>query len=670
MFRRPHPIALLALALASVGCNADIYGVDPAAGRITGQIVDMDGDPLGGARVSVLDDGSWDYQVTSDAQGIFETSRLQGNHWLMVEADGYLSRVRPAGPAEAALFRLSESDGGTVRLSFLGSTTFGPGFYDPAHTGSIRSGHEITDIPATLQGVLPMLEGVQLSNLALEGPLSAHPEQHPEKSAIYRNQPLAALGLARAGIDFLHLANDHVYDLLEHGLVETLATIENAGLSSQGAGLDQAAAWQPAYRDVGDLRLALLGCTTVTGSDYAIGLVADDEQGHGGAAACDWRWLDAQLALASEQADFVVLQIHGGLSGDPEPTQAMASLTERALEGGADLVINHHPRVAGGLSIRGQGVVIESLGPFATDLALWDSFPSALIEVHVDRDGTLKRMFLEPLMRDSLSPMAVVDWPRQRIARDLLGASAAGMALDGGALEVDLHGRSVLEERQLELTARGDAWSYPADLRDGWLGQVQGADDWQLGVDLLRVGDFEDIDVDDDLAEGFLWTLDSSYEWISDQAAYSGSYGLRLSRDASHTQAVWTQPAHRIPVAEGSSLTVAGQLRTRGQVELQVSWYEGSSGSSFEQSYHSLDATQDWTPFSLDLEPPPGAHAVNLYLKLQPPERGRAHADIDALRLVEWAPAHPEDTTRYDTLRVHGDATCTLRRRVMPVNAY
>lgn len=657
------------LALAALGCNADIYGVNPATGRIVGQVVDMDGHPLGGAQVTVLEDHSWDHPVATDAQGRFESPRLQGNHWVKVEADGYLPRVRPAGPTERALFRLSENDGTTVRLAFLGSTTFGPGFYEPTDATGIRSGHELTDIPAALSGVLPLLHKVQLSNLALEGPLSVHAEQHPEKAAIYRNHPLVALALAQAGVDFVHLANDHAYDLLEHGLVETLAQLESARLSAQGAGLDEAEAWQPAYRDVGAARVALLGCTTVTGSEYELGLVADDEQGHGGAAACDWRWLDAQLAQAVEQADLVVLQIHGGHSLDPTPTQAVASLTQRAIEGGADLVINHHPRVNGGLDVLDGAVVLESLGAFASDLTLWETFPSALAEVHVDRDGAVQRVFLEPLLRDSLRPMAVVEWPRQRIARDLLAASSAVVALDGGALELDLHGRSVLEERQLEISALGSGWSHPADLRDGWLTQVQGGDDWQLGIDLLRVGDFEDIDVDDDLAEGFLWSLDSSYEWISDQAAHSGSYGLRLSRDASHTQAVSTHPAHRMPVPADTALTVAGQLRTKGAVQLQVSWYEGSTGGSFERSYLQLEGSSEWAPFSIDLEVPPGAQAVNLYLELPPPQRGRVHADIDALRLVAWEPGQPSDTAAYDTIRVQGDATCTLRRRVMPVSA-
>jgi len=665
MSRRPYPS--LVLALVAVGCNADLYRVSPVSGRTVGQVVDMDGNPLGGASVTVLEGGTWGREVQSDAQGWFETDKLQGNHWIRVEADGYLPRVRATSPSEQALFRLSESDGSIVRLVFAGSTTFGPGFYEPDRAGAIRSGHEVNDTIASLSGVLPLLEGVQLANLALEGPLSVHPEQHPEKSAVYRNHPTVAPALAYAGFDFVHLANDHSYDLLEHGMVETQAHLEAAGLSHQGTGLDEAEAWEPAFRDVGAVRLALLGCTTVTGSDYTIGFVADDSLGRGGAAGCDRDQLDAQVAFAAEQADVTVVQIHGGQALDPTPSQAVADHSERAAQGGAKLVINHHPRVNGGLSMVGDALVVESLGALATDLALWETFPSALLEVHVDHDGIIQRAFIEPLLRDSLRPMAVVGWPRTRIARDVLAASSAVVALDGGALEVDLQGRSVLEERQLDIISTGGGWSQPVDLRDGWLSEVQGTIHWQVGRDLLRVGDFEDIDADDDMLEGFLWTLDSSYEWISDQAAYSGDYGLRLSRDASHTDPVWTHPAHRIPVPQDQALSVAGQIRSRGTVELQVSWYESTAGESFERSYYELETSGDWAPFDLELEVPRGAQAANLYIKLHPPERGRAHADIDALRLVSWAPEHPDDTTPYDTLRVQGDASYTLRRRVMPV---
>jgi hypothetical protein len=660
---------LLVLApLTAAGCDLDIYGVTPATGHIIGEVVDLDGDPLGGAAVSMLVDGRWEPVVTSDADGSFTTGRIKGNHWIKVEADGYLPRVRPGGPTEQAIFRLTESDGSTVRLVFAGSTTFGEGFYDPDRVGAIRPGLEPLDVPAALSGVMPLVEGAQLANLALEGAVSSSPDEHPEKPDVYRMQPLVAPALAASGFDFVHLANDHIYDLLEPGLTDTLYHLEAAGLSHQGAGRDEAEAWQVATRDVGAVRLAMLGCTTVTGQDYAVHLAADDGLNKGGAAACDPERLESVLALAVEQADFVVLQLHGGSSLDPVPSETMDRLTQLAHAAGADLVLNTHPRVNGGLAGDGQALALASLGALASDLTLWQTFPSALLELHIDADGELQRAILEPLLRDGLRPMAVVGWPRQRIARDIAALSSAPVALDGGALELDLGDRSKLEERRTELAVDLGTWSHPIDLRDGWLTGVTGAQDWRVGRDLLRVGDFEDIDVDDDLAEGMLWTLDSPYEWISDQAALSGAYGLRLLRDASHTEAVWTHPAHRIPIDPGQDLTLCGQLDTRGGVELQVSWYEGSSGESFERSYHSLEPTDDWTPFAIDLEPPSGAQAVNVYIKLHPSERGRVTADIDELRLVAWEPVQPEELQPYDTLRVMGSAAFTLRRRVMPVN--
>lgn len=661
-----RPLSIAALALTALGCNVDIYRLEPASGRIAGRVVDMDGDPLGGATVSVREGGDWTQLVLSDAQGLFETRKLEGNHWFQVQADGYFPRIRPVGPDEEALFRLSEDDGTSVRIAFAGSTTFGEGYYS-ASDPVLEAGHEPGDVPAALAGMLPLLEGVQLANLALEGPLSVHDTTHPDKPAIYRQHPLVAPGLVHAGFDFVHLANDHSYDLMDHGLVETLAQLEAVGLSAQGAGIDPASAWAPAYRDVGAVRVALLGCTTVTGADYPSSLVAEDDPLKAGAAACDHEWLDAMLAQAREQADLVVLQLHGGSYLDPVPSQAVASLTERAVQGGADLVINHHPRVNGGLSSDGDALVVESLGALATDLTLWPSFPSSLLELIIDRDGVVQRATMEPLLRDSLRPMAVLGWPRQRIARDIAAQSSAVVALDGGALEVDLAGRSQLEERRTELAVEVGTWTDPLDLRDGWLTEVTGAEDWQVGTDLLRVGDFEDIDVDDDLAEGMLWDLDSSYEWFSDQAAHSGSYGLRLSRDASQTSAVRTSPAHRIPIRDSDQLTLSGQLRTAGIVELQLSWYEATSGASFERSYHLLEPADDWSAFVLELEPPEGAAAVNLYIKLHPSDRGQVHADLDALRLVRWEPDQPADLAPYDALKVQGSAAYTVRRRVMPV---
>ncbi len=657
-------LLLIGLAGQLASCQPDPFAVTPATGLVTGLVVDMDGEPLSGAEISVLEGSRWSDPVYSDAWGSFETEQVQGNRWVRARADGYFHRIRPAMPSRELVLRLDEDDGATVRLRFAGSTSFGQGYYDE---GVIHEGLEGANIPAALTGVGLLLDDPQLTSVALEAPMSLDAAQHPDKTSLETTHPAAALSLALTGVDVVDLATDHAYDQLDQGLTDTIAALEAAGLAWFGAGSTEEEAWGPIYRDVGALRLGLLACSTIQGSDEP-GSLANDEHAQGGAAPCTDDWIDDMADEVVDQADFVVLQIHGGQQLDPNPSQAVVETTERARQAGVDLVINHHPLVNGGVETLEGMPALWSLGALASDLALATTFPSALLEVHVHHDGSLERAFLEPVLRDGLRPMAVVGWPQQRIARDILALSDSSVALDNGAVEIDLDGRSQLEERQLGFTNDVGTWSHPISLDEGWLASVQGAEDWRVGTDLLRVGDFEDIDVDGQTAEGSLWVADSSYEWFSDQAASSGSYGLRLSRDASQTEPVWSNPAHRMTLDGATSVTVAGQLRTAGIVELQVSWYEDTSGSSFERSYHLFATGDDWVPFAIDLQPPDGAVALNVYVKLFPPSRGRVWADLDELRIVAWEDGQPADAMAYDSLRVQGAATVTVRRRAMPVS--
>ena len=283
------------------------------------------------------------------------------------------------------------------------------------------------------------------------------------------------------------------------------------------------------------------------------------------------------------------------------------------------------------------------------------------------RDGQLKRAFLEPLLIEDYQPRGIAGWPQQRMARDLLALSDAVMAMDDGALELDLARRSSLEERSYQVGEPGTGWSAPQDMREGWVVAVESEADWRLGRDLLLVGDFEDFDIDEEVAEGQLWEVNSASEMVTHQAASSGHYGLRLIREDTSLDPVYSSPIDRIPIEDSSALTITGQVRSEGTVTVQVSWYDSMEGTSLENESTQIETSADWAPFQLDVEPPEGSVAVGLYLKLYPPNTEQMTADFDELRLIAWTEGMPEDPERYDQLQVEDAATVTVRRREMPV---
>jgi poly-gamma-glutamate synthesis protein (capsule biosynthesis protein) len=634
--------------------------------------VDLAGQPIAGATVSSWEGDAWQQQATTGSKGTFSTPALDGNRWLRVEAAGYLPRTRAAGPAEPGIWRLSEDDGLTARLLFSGSTMFARGYYEAPSEGRappVWAGNELYDVMRVLEGVRPLLEGAEFAALDLETPLSEADSFVDGKDNAYTTTPWAAAALAWAGFDAVGLGTDHAWDLGATGIDDTREALQVAGLAMHGAGADEEEAWRPTFVDLDALRVALLSCTTVDGDDATESYVADDDLGKGGAALCTEEAIGAAVDAAALVSDLVVLQLHAGYQLDPAPSATARTMAEAAASHGAGLVVGAHPLVDGGLERLDGALVAWSLGPLASDLGLWQTFPSALLEVQVGPDGALRRAFLEPLLLEDLHPRGVLGWPRQRIARDILASSEGAVALDDGAAELDLLGLAASEERSLEIAGEDGAWSAPVDLRDGWLLDIVGAQTWRLGHDLLLVGDFEDIDVDGQLAEGSLWGLDSDWERVHTEAAHEGAFGLRLERSSSHAQALWSGPSHRMPVTPGGDLTVAGWTRGDGEAQVRISWYAGTSGDSFTHQELLLSPGESWAPFAFELRAPEGAVAVNTTFELQPPERGRVSIDLDELRVVAWEPGEPASRLGCDALSVQGRATVTLGRAIMPVSA-
>lgn len=76
----------------------------------------------------------------------------------------------------------------------------------------------------------------------LETSITENNEYWPEKGINYRMHPKNINVLTTAGIDICSLANNHVLDWGYDGLVETIGTLQNAGIQFTGAGetIDQA----------------------------------------------------------------------------------------------------------------------------------------------------------------------------------------------------------------------------------------------------------------------------------------------------------------------------------------------------------------------------------------------------------------------------------------------
>ncbi len=657
----------------------------PAAvtSEITGRVVDLDGNPIDGAVVS-SDTGS----AQSDAQGWFTVPGSGTAQWLTVTHPAYISRTRAGAPGAPLLFRLTPDDGKTIVIHFVGDTMFGRRFFDPNEDGDTSDGllpttPTLSDHAALLAPIQPLLANADLTVINMESPLSEQPyisprdtrpqAFHETKEFVFASHPSSIPALQQAGVDVISLGNNHLYDLLETGLKDTLQTLDTVGLPHFGAGADEAAAWQPALISMSGQTLAFIGCTTISApvppvSDHDVTYTASDRLNKGGAAECEANALRNAIQQARASSDMVIVMIHGGYEYDRSPSPRVVEFTALARQAGADLIINHHPHVVGGLDWDGVTLAANSLGNFIFDQTIWPTFESYLLAVTI-RDGEVIRVYAEPL--------GVVDYVSRGLTGELAGyvsREAAGLVpgpfvMENGAVEVDFRAQALRRVYTVALDDQGQPGQLIAIPENEWISQCVGSGSLRPGRDLLWVGGFENQSVDGSAAAPLFWMPGDSVQFGS-QFAYAGLNGLRLSRGSTNVQDVVTTHLHRVLVDGGSPLTVTGMLRASAGaiLSLQISWYPDTLGPSASMTHLLLNVTapDTWEPFRLDVEAPPGTVAAGIYIRMSPPVNGTATADFDNLRLIEWAPEGTPFSPLYDYGQLTGACEATYYEQVLP----
>ena len=651
-----------------------------------GRVVNMDGAPIQDAQVESSGNGTF-----SDQDGWFRFSGPGLAQWVKVTASGFISRTRAAAPGIPVLFRLTPDDGKTTVIHFAGDTMFARRLFDPNGDGSLVNAvlplqPSVDDHLKLLRPVQPLLENADFTVVNLETTLSDQPyfpqtaprpaEYHPTAPYVYASHPNSVLALQEAGVDIVDLGNNHMYDLLEPGLHQTLSALNQTGLLHFGAGLDEAQAWEPVIISSKGQNIAFIGCTTLriplgTPIKNDIPYVASDVRAKGGAAYCAEGALRAAILKARKQADLLVVMIHGGSEYDRQPTPKTTYLTEVARQAGAALIVNHHPHVIGGFRKRDPTLIAWTMGNFIYDQTVWPSLESYMLAVYV-REGQVIRAYIEPLMIDGFAPHGVTGELADYVARGAAGREAGPFVMESGSMEVDFN-HQALQHTYAEVL---DGGSHPGQIlaipQAQWISSFRGSGRLLLGRDLLWVGGFENEEVDSLLEGAPLWDIKPGVIPFGRKYAYEGGLGIRLSRDGYDNTDAVTSSIRRVTLQQYDRLSITGMIRMNygAVVHAQMSWYADTVGASFLKTLKPIevDTYDTWQPFRFDVVVPPGARALGLYLRLALPgrEEGKTTADFDNIRIIKWANPGTRFSPLYNFALLTGSGEITFTQEYLP----
>jgi poly-gamma-glutamate capsule biosynthesis protein CapA/YwtB (metallophosphatase superfamily) len=645
---------------------------------VTGRVIDLTGDPVAGASISM-----GDRTTRSRADGTFVLTDPPREAWIRADARGYLPRLKPSAAGRTVLLRLTPDDGKTISLVFGGDVMFGRRFFDPNEDGDPRDGQlgpnsTAADHAALLSGVQASLQAADLSIINLETPLLPNPYInptqsrpsgiHPTKEFVFASEPISAKAIDQVGIDVVGLGNNHVYDGLESGVRQTLDALDAAGFNSgsrrTGAGVDSASAWIPAIRTVRGVTVAVLACTTIDGHETPPLYVATTSKG--GAAECTDDGIRTAVTAARARALVVVMMIHGGFEYVRSPSDRIHHLSKVAHDAGATLVVNHHPHVIGGFQFDETGLTAWTIGNLLFDQTVWPTFESYLVTVHV-RGGRPIRAMVDPLIVDDFRPEPIIGDLADHVAHDAAGWEPGPFVIEDGSVEIQSATSISTKHRSFHMSGACD----------GSIVRLQGATRLELGGisgsvetgrDLLWTGGFEDEEIDGRMRGPPLWQTGGRGRDVLQDAAATGGAGIQLERTGANVEDVVLGPDHRIPVDAGSSLSFLAMVKGLSSdvaAHVQLSWYNDLKGGSSQQTRVDIPAADGWNPVRIDATVPRNAVAVLPLIRLGPPAAGQALLDVDDVRLIEWRPAG-DATLATDYLRITDSAAFSLGLDTLP----
>jgi len=198
----------------------------------------------------------------------------------------------------------------------------------------------------------------------LEAPVTHHPKKFfPYKFHYHRVDPAAVAAWKDLGVDVVSLANNHVKDRRDQGLLDTLAHLRKAKIETVGAGPSEPLARRPVIVDVGTTRIGFLAYL----QDWWFYNLYHDLFALQGRPGCA-RFLPADVTEDVRRlkplVDVVVVSVHWGRTYAPvTPQQRKDAKLLASL--GVDVVVGHHAHALQPAEWIGNTLVFYSLGNYA-----------------------------------------------------------------------------------------------------------------------------------------------------------------------------------------------------------------------------------------------------------------------------------------------------------------
>src|SRR5690554_782413 len=198
-------------------------------------------------------------------------------------------------------------------------------------------------------------------------------------------------------VDVVTLANNHVLDYDEQGVIDTLEFCRENEIQTVGAGKDLEEASKILYVETKEGKIAIVNFAENEWTSATFNSAGSNPM----CLINNFK----QIKEAKQNADFVITIAHGGHEHYQYPSPDMKKRYRFYAEIGSDAVIAHHTHCIGGFEVYNEVPICYSLGNFLfpKDKSMSDSWYTGLIaELEIEKSKRIKLNLL-PIRLDKAS---------------------------------------------------------------------------------------------------------------------------------------------------------------------------------------------------------------------------------------------------------------------------
>lgn len=160
--------------------------------------------------------------------------------------------------------------------------------------------------------------------------------------------------LDAAGFDILGLANNHIRDCGDEGVLSTIARCESEGIETVGGGKNAKEAARTSITEVDGWKIGILAV-----AEHEFNLATNDRAG---ANRFDLLESFDDIRNLRKQCDYLIVLYHGGIEHYEYPSPLLQKKCRKMVDSGADLVLCQHSHCVGTTENYGNGTILYGQG--------------------------------------------------------------------------------------------------------------------------------------------------------------------------------------------------------------------------------------------------------------------------------------------------------------------